>query len=193
MSPLLQELVGDFLGCLNLFAILFIPLLARFTLDAASEFLLGSSVNSLDSALPEPYNCPTPQVPVASTASTRFARAFAAAQIAVLNRVELGPLWPLAEIFKDKMKEPMAEINSFIEPIVKSAINKREQGGAKDKDTFLGHLLDVTDGVYPEHSFLAGISVALADMKIIVDETLNLMLAGRDTVHSSPPLSLQFG
>jgi hypothetical protein len=82
------------------------------------------------------------------TASTRFARAFATAQVTLLSRIELGSLWPLAEIFEDKLKRPMAEIKSFIEPIVRNAANKRMQDGIKDKETFLGHMLDVTDGVF---------------------------------------------
>ena len=118
---------------------------ARFTLDLASEFLLGTSVNSLDSPLPLPYNSPTSQ-PIMSTASTRFARAFASAQVTLLARIELGSLWPLAEIFEDKMKGPMTEIKSFIEPIVRNALKKRERDGAKEEETLLGHLLSVTDG-----------------------------------------------
>jgi hypothetical protein len=93
-----------------------------------------------------PYNYPGAQAAVANTASTRFARAFATAQVTILNRIEMGVLWPLAEILEDKIKEPMAEIKSFIDPIVRNAIKKRERGGTKDEETLLSHLLDVTDG-----------------------------------------------
>jgi hypothetical protein len=70
------------------------------------------------------------------------------AQVILLARIELGSLWPLTEIFEDKMKGPMAEIKSFIEPIVRNAIKNRERDGVKDQETLLGHLLGVTDGVY---------------------------------------------
>ncbi|KAF8585826.1 cytochrome P450 monooxygenase pc-3 [Ramaria rubella] len=149
------------------YAVDFQDLVARFTLDSASEFLLGTSVNSLDSPLPLPHNSYSQQPEFSSTASTRFARAFATAQVTLLARVELGSLWPLAEIFQDKMKSPMAEIRSFIDPIVRHALKNRAQDGIKDEKTLLGHLMDVTD-----------------DMKMIVDETLNIMLAGRDTTAS---------
>lgn len=89
-----------------------------------------------------------PQTDVANTASIRFGRAFAAAQVTLLARIELGSLWPLAEIFEDKMAGPMAEVKGFIEPIVRNATKKRERDGIKDEKTLLGHLLDVTDGAY---------------------------------------------
>lgn len=89
-----------------------------------------------------------PQTDMSNTASTRFSRAFAAAQVIIIARIELGNLWPLAEIFEDKMKGPMTEIKSFIEPIVRNAIRKRELDGIKDEETLIGHLLGVTDGAY---------------------------------------------
>lgn len=120
---------------------------ARFTLDSASEFLLGASVNSLDAPLPMPYNSPAAQFEIATTASTRFARAFATAQVTLLGRIELGNIWPLSEMFQNKMTGPMAEIRSFIDPIVRNAITMREKGGTTDGETLLRHLLDVTDGL----------------------------------------------
>lgn len=80
----------------------------------------------------------------------------------------------------------MAEIKGFIEPIVRNEMKKRERDGIKDEKTLLGHLLDVTDGVYTYSvSYFARQQVnttAIKDMKVIVDETLNILLAGRDTV-----------
>ncbi|KAF8481444.1 CYP63 cytochrome P450 monooxygenase-like protein [Gautieria morchelliformis] len=142
---------------------------ARFTLDAASEFLLGASVNSLDPPLPMPHNVPNSAAhsEFSSTPSTRFARAFATAQVTLLSRLELGNIWPLAEIRRHKLQAPMAEIRAFIDPIVRNAMNKRKADGTKDEKTLLGHLLDVT-----------------GDMKVIVDETLNILIAGRDTTAS---------
>jgi hypothetical protein len=126
--------------------------IARFTLDAACEFLLGTWVDSLDSPLPFPYNVPA-QPTAMDTPSTRFARAFAAAQVRFISLVELGPMWPLDEIFQDKMKPYMTEIRSFIDPIERSALNKKRelgQDGSKES-TLLGQLLDdVTDGRCPK-------------------------------------------
>ncbi|KAF8585830.1 cytochrome P450 [Ramaria rubella] len=151
------------------YAVNFQDLVSRFTLDSAAEFLLGASVNSIDSPLPLPHNASgsIEQSTFTSTASTRFARAFSAAQVGVLSRMELGNIWPLPEIFGDKMKTPMEEIKGFIDPIVRNAMKKQEFGGIKDEETLLGHLLDVTK-----------------DMKVITDETLNILLAGRDTTAS---------
>lgn len=84
----------------------------------------------------------------ALTASTRFSQALAAAEITLLNRIEMSTLWPLAEILEDKVKNPMVEIRGFIEPIVRNAMKKREHGGDKDDQTLLGHLLNATDGLF---------------------------------------------
>ncbi|KAF8516458.1 cytochrome P450 [Hysterangium stoloniferum] len=140
----------------------------RFTLDSASEFLLGTSVNSLEDQLPMPYNTPAFETSTAlDTAGNRFTKAFAEAQIVLLNRVDLARLWPLGEIFQDKLKEPMKEIRKFIEPIIDRSRAKRDADGAEDESTVLGYLLTITD-----------------DTKLLVDETLNLLIAGRDTTAS---------
>ena len=122
---------------------------ARFTLDSASEFLLGASVNSLDSPLPTPHNVTysAAQLHFVATPSTRFARAFATAQLTLLYRMELGNIWPLPEIFRDGLQAPMTEVREFIDPIVRNAMTKRNLDGTGDEETLLGHLLSVTDGM----------------------------------------------
>ena len=121
-----------------------------------------------------------------TASSTRFARAFAEAQRVLLSRMELGTAWPLAEVFSDKLRAPMAEIRAFIDPIVRGAMARREVDGTRDEETLLGHLLDVTDGVCV-HALVVCVAAERrplfwVDMKVIVDETLNILLAGRDTV-----------
>lgn len=83
-----------------------------------------------------------------STPNNRFARAFADAQISISTRSRIGILWPLFEIFKDRTKDDMDQVKSFIEPIVRDAMNKRAGGEKAEKadDSLLQHLLNVTDG-----------------------------------------------
>lgn len=156
---------------------------ARFTLDSAAEFLLGVSTNSLDAPLPLPHNFPSPvhKDAIASTPSSRFSKAWGIAQVVLLNRFDLAHLWPLGEIFEDKMKEPMKVVKPFVEAIIRNAINKRDKADSNEDETLLSHLLGVTEGEEWQ-LYTVIFSDISKDMKTIVDQTLNILLAGRDTV-----------
>ncbi|KII89804.1 hypothetical protein PLICRDRAFT_39976 [Plicaturopsis crispa FD-325 SS-3] len=159
--------------------------LSRFTLDSATEFLFGHNVNSLSAGLPYPSASLLPASPEHLNNPTHpsnvFAAAFAEAQSLTANRFRLGPIWPLTEFWKDKTKVPMEVVYSFIEPIVEDAISKkRAEGGVNlgdgtvkarevaEGETLLNHLVNYTE-----------------DKKIIMDETMNIMIAGRDTTAST--------
>ncbi|KAL9710687.1 hypothetical protein Ac2012v2_006225 [Leucoagaricus gongylophorus] len=150
----------------------FQDLMYRFTLDSATEFLFGHCVHSLNAGLPYshnvsniPANVLTPEKRLANDFST----AFLDVQFTVGQRERLGSVWPLWEIFEDKTTKPMKVVNAFIEPIIADAVAKkndawREKVSEEGKRTLLDHLVQVT-----------------SDPKILKDETLNIMLAGRDT------------
>jgi hypothetical protein len=135
-------------------------MVSRFTLDSATEFLLGRDVESLSVGLPYPYY---------ADASLRnedhpgnvFTHAFTEAQTAVATRVRFSSLWTLLELSGDKAKKHMDIIDAFIEPILTEAINKAkaEGGGGKeaeephdsegrDEDTLLDHLVKYTSGMF---------------------------------------------
>ena len=129
--------------------------MSRFTLDAATEFLFGNCVESLSAGIPYPYNA-TYLPPVKRTAkgdaANAFAHAFLEAQEVISVRERYGWVWPLAEIFKDKSYEPMKIVNSYIEPIVKEALEKKRNSPIKEKgeepsdeETLLDSLVRVTD------------------------------------------------
>ncbi|KIJ47973.1 hypothetical protein M422DRAFT_226077 [Sphaerobolus stellatus SS14] len=147
----------------------FQDLVARFTLDSAAEFLFGVSTNSLDAPLPLPYNFPdSPQKDmISSTPSSRFAKAFGKALIILLDRFDLAHLWPLGEIFEDKMKGPMKDVHAFVDVIIRNAVREHDKEDVKEGESLLSHLITVTD-----------------DTKVITDQTLNILLAGRDTTAS---------
>ncbi|KAK0226219.1 cytochrome P450 [Armillaria fumosa] len=153
-------------------AVDFQDLIQRFTLDSATEFLFGKSVESLSGVLPYP---PSPVLhlgkPHQKTHPEVFAGAFLSALDILHERGDEAWIWPLFEIFKDKTAAPMSIVNQFIEPIVNEAVKQRdeEKNGIREtddiqKDTLLSHLVRET-----------------GDPKILKDEILNILIAGRDT------------
>ena len=110
------------------------------------------------------------------------------------TRERLGPVWPLLEIFKDHSKEPMKIVNAYINPIVKDAIEKHRKSPARndktaseveDDETVLDHLVKQTSGKLFKSSIIEPLLHSWApDSKILKDETLNILLAGRDTVRA---------
>ncbi|KAK7049282.1 hypothetical protein VNI00_005883 [Paramarasmius palmivorus] len=155
----------------------FQDLMGRFTLDSATEFLFGSCVHSLSANPPYPHYAPvelssSPETDEARRAQT-FTKAFLEAQEVIGLRIWVGPLWPLAEFWEDKTVEPMNIVNSFIEPIIAEALEKKRAAGRPSKiakeevgddETMLDHLVDLTD-----------------DPNVLRDAILNIMVAGRDT------------
>ncbi|KAG2131949.1 cytochrome P450 [Suillus cothurnatus] len=156
-------------------AIDFQDLISRFTLDSASEFLFGHCIDSLSAGLPYPHNAPEfiNAVQGDNTAAA-FAHAFSQAQQGINRRLAIGQTWPLNEILADSTAQHMKVVNAFLDPILKDALEKRSMAGEFDKNEFaddqtlVDHLINLT-----------------SDFKIIKDETLNILLAGRDTTAST--------
>ncbi|KAG8715315.1 hypothetical protein FRC09_016709 [Ceratobasidium sp. 395] len=142
-------------------------LVGRFTLDSATEFLFGNSTRSLNAPLPYPHE------PLAD-GSTTFAAAFNRAQEQLMLRFGLAKLWPLFEIWEDKTDKSMGVINAFTDPILEERLRMKRDGrlkvkdskvpGDEEGDTLLDHLVEFSD-----------------DEKVIKDELLNILIAGRDT------------
>jgi len=87
--------------------------IARFTLDSASEFLFGKNVESLTDTLPYPHHLVGPQTARPSSADA-FAAAFAEAQFIIAERGRFGWTWPLHEIFHNKTNVLMKIVNAFL-------------------------------------------------------------------------------
>lgn len=133
----------------------------RFTLDSASEFLLGHDVCSLSADLPYPfYSSLAKSLGESTHPADIFANAFAEGQTICAVRLRYGASWPLLEFWRDKTKKHVATIHQFIDPILAEAVqNKkatRDGGGHADKDmqnrevkeggTLLEHLVNYTEG-----------------------------------------------
>lgn len=127
---------------------------ARFTLDAASEFLFGKNVDTLSGRLPQPGSTAM-SAKGSSTADEfgSFAQAFEDAQALVMLRVRRGYFWPVYELFKeDPHRRHMAVIEKWLEPLVQDALKNKadmQKSGFKnplDQSVFLQYLADNTAG-----------------------------------------------
>lgn len=82
-----------------------------------------------------------------------------------------GDEWPLAEFWKDEILQERKLMDAFTEPLMLEALAKREadmRASEKTENedlTLLSHLVRHTQ-----------------DPKVIQDELVNLLVAGRDTV-----------
>ncbi|KAM5531928.1 hypothetical protein V8D89_014398 [Ganoderma adspersum] len=149
----------------------FQDLISRFTLDSATEFLFGHCVHSLGHDLPYAHN-DRPSLEVAAPskgASALFSEAFADVQGALAMRLHTGWVWAFEEVFRGRTKGHMKVVDAYLQPILEEALRKnRSDAGEKEKDddgeTLMDHLVKQT-----------------ADPTILHDETLNIMIAGRDT------------
>jgi Cytochrome P450 len=160
-------------------------LASRFTMDSASEFLFAKDVESLSAGIPYPHYSPL----AASSANpthpaNQFSKAFDEAQRLTAMRSRLGVNWPLAEFWQDRVKQQMGVIDRFIDPILATAVQRKKESGqigaqtgsmdreVGENESLLDHLVNYT-----------------SDEKVLRDETLNILLAGRDTVRSDshPP------
>ncbi|EDR04959.1 uncharacterized protein LACBIDRAFT_303883 [Laccaria bicolor S238N-H82] len=152
----------------------FQDLVSRFTLDSATQFLFGNDVRSLSAGLPYPAYSPLSDSPeFVNHPSNVFADAFLAGQIQAALRTRLGPNWPLGEFWKDKIKPLREVVDRFVEPLMCDALAKKQKevGDVKVEDdsvTLLEHLVNHTQ-----------------DTKILKDELINLLVAGRDTTAST--------
>ncbi|ETW83746.1 cytochrome P450 monooxygenase 11 [Heterobasidion irregulare TC 32-1] len=140
----------------------------------------------------------------------QFSNAFSRAQTVIAARARVGKkLWPLGEMRRDETRAPMQVVDAFLGPILKDALAKERRrrgmasveakvqdssigemtatgadGEVEEDATLLDHLVKITDGeLFQIYSNLdVGTDVrASADPKVLKDETLNILLAGRDT------------
>ncbi|KZP20536.1 cytochrome P450 [Athelia psychrophila] len=169
------------------YAVDFQDAISRFTLDSASEFLLGQDVQSLSTGFSYPHcaqDYKDSQDPyLYLSPAEAFSCAFKEAQEALAQRVRGGPIWPIWEIFKDNTARPMKVVDAYLLPIVNKAIEKqrdRARGCADDdkigeEETLLDHLVTLT-----------------TDKTVLRDEILNILVASRDTTASTLTFVIYF-
>ncbi|KAJ2917131.1 hypothetical protein MD484_g3285, partial [Candolleomyces efflorescens] len=95
------------------YAVDFQDLIQRTTMALATEFLFGAAVNSLQISvedLPQPFNHPDYQASVqafSKNPANEFSDAFLRAQTVAAERDRAGWVWPLTELFEDRLKNDM--------------------------------------------------------------------------------------
>lgn len=131
----------------------------RYTIDSATEFLLGESVGTLKKAQSE----------------RDFAHAFQYAQGAIITRAMLGPL---KVFYKDpKADESNRICRDFVQQFVDEAFRAAE---VKKEETEK----EETDSDRKKHIFAHELASRTTDRTRILDELMNVLLAGRDTTAS---------
>ncbi|OCL02187.1 cytochrome P450 [Glonium stellatum] len=132
----------------------------RFTIDSATEFLFGHSTNSLRLVNSGDTN----------SEDVSFATAFSLAQYDAIIRTRLGPL----AVFRHdrKSNEAIRLCHEYVDKFVDDAVRYRES-----------HDLE-KDAPAEKYVFLHELAKATKDKRRIRDESLNVLLAGRDTTAS---------
>jgi hypothetical protein len=130
-------------------------LFARFTIDAASDFLFGQNLDTLSKRLPDPSSGGQSDRGSATDDSWgTFAQAFEAAQRIITMRARSGSIWPVFELFEDKTAPHVEIIKKWLDPLVKQTLEhkvasqKISHWNTIEEKTFLEHLADSTEGLY---------------------------------------------
>ncbi|KAI6168981.1 cytochrome P450 [Pisolithus thermaeus] len=159
----------------------------RFTLDSATEFLFGKSVDSLSAGLVYPKNAlPGKNEEYTNHPSNLFARALSEAQSQAVFRSRFGAVWRLAEFWSDRIQKHMEVCHGFIDPILKDAlelkrsIKEREQSTGQDIS-----LAAPKARLFPTLHLILRSATCQTDRTVIRDEIVNILIAARDTTAST--------
>ena len=140
------------------------PLNFRLTIDSASEFLFGESVNTQLSALPGEDNA----FRVSSARDATFVAAFERSQDIIAKAFRFNDWYKLG-----LTKEYYATCkicHQYIDRFVQKALSPKEKVGHSDEK--------------PKYIFLEGLSEETNDPVEIRDQLLSILVAGRDTTAS---------
>ncbi|KAF8629726.1 hypothetical protein AX15_003304 [Amanita polypyramis BW_CC] len=150
-------------------------LYARFSIDAASEFLFGKNLATLSASLPVPgMTRMGPKGSATDDTWGSFVEAFEKSQQEVTRRGRLSCFWPFLEFFHDRNISHAKRIREWLDPLVKMALHEKSQlknfgiSSSVEEKTFMQHLADSTD-----------------DPVLIRDQLLSMLLAARDTTSST--------
>jgi cytochrome P450 len=143
------------------------PLLYRFTLDTSTEFLFGQSVNSQTDALHAQDSGNTTD----SQKEMKFAEAMSSAQATIMYRLRLGSLYWLMS--PAKFKQACQTVKDFTGDCV-----------AKVLDPAYKPAVSVDDSEKRKFVLLEQLAQQTKDPVEIRDQSLHLLLAGRDTTAS---------
>lgn len=131
----------------------------RYTIDSATEFLFGQSVGTLKK----------------SQSDVGFAEAFHYAQKAIIIR---GTLGPLSVFYRDRKADECNRIcREFVQHFVEEAFHAVEIKKDDNQD-------EKTEPKRQKHIFSHELAWRTSDRHRVLDELMNVLLAGRDTTAS---------
>ena len=145
------------------------------TLDSATQFLFGESVGSL---LPASASHPSILETYAIGGPQGFAHHFNLAQEYLMKRSAYGPLYWLADgkDFRDSTRKVHEVVDYYVQKGIQQYNEKREnqmkiinEKGATDSERYV---------------FLQALAADTQNPKVLRDNLLNILLAGRDTTAS---------
>jgi cytochrome P450 len=142
------------------------PLFFRLTIDSATEFLFGESVDSQLTSLPDYTSSRAPM----AVSETEFANSFDKAQGTIATAARLGEAYWL--VYDKTFKEHCKRCHDFIDHYVELALSKekgisQKTSSGKDKYVFLDALVE-----------------ANRDPIELRSHMISILLAGRDTTAS---------
>ncbi|KAK0458665.1 cytochrome P450 monooxygenase pc-3 [Desarmillaria tabescens] len=153
----------------------FQDVVARFTLDSATEFLFGKDVESISSGLPYPTGSPLAgDLHFVNHPSNVFVTAIARASEHSMTRLRRGPFWPLYELLSDKVKPHRRVMDNFVQPMITEALDRKAKG-----IKFAG-----SEKTLENMSLLDRLVEDIDDPKVVQDELINVLVASRDTTSS---------
>lgn len=138
------------------------PLFLRLTLDSATDFLFGKSVDSQDVSLSHGRSISSIHD---MTNEERFGKAFDTCSKWLANRARMNEAYWLLD--GNGFRTSCMETHQYVDALVETAMGESRKGKEKTKYTFLESLLDQT-----------------SDRVKIRSELMNMLLAGRDTTAS---------
>ena len=143
-----------------------LPYFFRLTIDSATEFLFGESVNS------QLILVPGHQSSEIGSSEARFAAAFDAGQMALATRSRFMDSWWLydSKEFRDSCKIVHEFVDHFVELALSKDLRKEE--------------LEKGSGSKEQYVFLEALAAETRNPTELRSELLHVLLAGRDTTAS---------
>lgn len=132
------------------------PLFFQFTFDTTTFLLFGTSMNSLEATSTSTQNA-------AGSREAEFSEAFRISQDYLFRRGRLADLYWL--IGGKEFRKQCSIVHRFIDEAVQKVLSVKHQGDQE---------LEV-------HSFLDALVQETRDPRVLRDQLLNVLLAGRDT------------
>lgn len=175
---------------------------SRFTMDAAGEFLFGTSdFNTLDLPFPKASEAVLGPKGIATDGHYgSFVKAFEQGQANTRGRFgKPTPLWAALEFFHDTQADTNNVIQAYLDPLIRKALDHKARRAAGKADaeeevmSFLDHLALSSDGERGSPTARKVqdlISCCRVDVGLVRDQLINMLLAARDTVCSDLPNTL---